>query len=407
MKKRLVTVYIFLYLLLNCNVIGWTQTHIANNSNYVIIGAFSVQNNASRFVKSAKQQDLNAEYTFNPDRELYYVFVLRTKDVTQAMAQAAKLRMETSFNGTWVYKGLLGEKSIEQNVLESSSVAEQKIVVVKEDVQPKVEEVIPVISDDNSVKEVPQNDVALEKDNVIVKAGDSEPGSKGFIFKIASSNGEELNGDIELIDADRIMKVASYEGNKQVFIKPVNKTGKILLICNFFGYRKVQKVLNYNLPDTTSGVVMENNNAVVPFELIKLQKGDISVMYNVFFFKDASIMRQDSRYEVMTLKNMMIENQKFIIKLHGHTNGNAAGKIIKMGDTKNFFSISGSKDGFGTAKELSESRAGVIREFLISEGIDGNRILVKGWGGKKALHDKGSNKAQENVRVEVEIVEDK
>ena len=407
MKKKLVTVYIFLHVLLNCNVISWSQSPIANNSNYVVIGAFSIQNNASRFVKSVKQQDLKAEYTFNPDRELYYVYVLRTKDIAQAMAQAAKLRMETSFNGTWVYKGLLGETNNVQNETESNIVAEQKIEVVKEDDQSKVKETIPVISGDNAIKDAPQNDVVLEKDKAIAKAGDSEHGSKGFIFKITASNGEELKGDIDLIDADRIMKVASYEGNKQIFIKPANKTGKILLICNIFGYRKVQKLLNYNLPDSTSGVEIENKNIVVSFELIKLQKGDISVMYNVFFFKDAAIMRQDSRYEVMTLKNMMTENAKYTVTLHGHTNGNAAGKIIRMGESKNFFSISGSKDGFGTAKELSESRAEVIREFLISEGIDGNRILVKGWGGKKALHDKGSNKAQENVRVEVEIMEDK
>ena len=407
MKMKLTTVFILLVFLLKCNVTGWTQSLITNNSNYVIIGAFSIQSNASRFVNSVKQQDLRAEFTFNPDRDLYYVYVLQTKDITEAMVQAAKLRTETSFIDTWVYKGLLGEKSSGQNETASNTVVEQKLAVVKENDQPKVEESAPIVSTDNPSKDVSQNDVALEKDKVIVKAGDSEPGSKGFIFKITTSNGEKLKGDIDLIDADRIIKVSSYEANKQVFIKPVNKTGKIVLICNIFGYRKVQKALNYNLPDSTSGVGIENGNAVVSFELIKLEKGDISVMYNVYFFKDAAIMRQDSRFEVMMLKNMMMENPKYIIKLHGHTNGNSAGKIIRMGESKNFFSISGSTDGFGTAKELSESRAEVIRDFLMSEGIDANRLLVKGWGGKKALHDKSSNKAQENVRVEVEIIEDK
>jgi len=32
---------------------------------------------------------------------------------------------------------------------------------------------------------------------------------------------------------------------------------------------------------------------------------------------------------------------------------------------------------------------------------------VKAWGGKKPIHDKMSQRAQENVRVEIEILEDK
>ena len=53
-----------------------------------------------------------------------------------------------------------------------------------------------------------------------------------------------------------------------------------------------------------------------------------------------------------------------------------------------------------------ESRAEAIRDFLIFEGIDPTRFSVKAWGGKKPIHDKKSSKAHENVRVEVEILED-
>ena len=164
--------------------------------------------------------------------------------------------------------------------------------------------------------------------------------------------------------------------------------------------------MNYNRPDSTSGAVVENGTTVIPFEFIRLRKGDIAVMYNVLFFKDAAIMRPDSRYEVATLKDMLLENPKYKIKIHGHTNGNGAGKIIKMGENKSFFSLTGSVEGFGSAKELSESRAEVIRDFLISEGIDQSRLSIKAWGGKKAIHEKKSSRAHENVRVEVEILED-
>jgi outer membrane protein OmpA-like peptidoglycan-associated protein len=139
---------------------------------------------------------------------------------------------------------------------------------------------------------------------------------------------------------------------------------------------------------------------------VRLQKGDIAVMYNVYFFKDAAIMRPESRYEVGTLLDMLNENNKYKIRLHGHTNGNAAGKIIGMSkSSKNFFSLNDTKDGFGSAKELSEQRADVIRNYLVSNGIDQSRIEIKAWGGKRPIHDKHSARAQENVRVEVEIME--
>jgi hypothetical protein len=31
---------------------------------------------------------------------------------------------------------------------------------------------------------------------------------------------------------------------------------------------------------------------------------------------------------------------------------------------------------------------------------------IKAWGGKRPIHDKMSNRAQENVRVEIEILQD-
>jgi outer membrane protein OmpA-like peptidoglycan-associated protein len=141
--------------------------------------------------------------------------------------------------------------------------------------------------------------------------------------------------------------------------------------------------------------------------MARLKKGDIAVMYNVYFFKDASVMRPESRYEVNSLLDMLNENPKYKIRIHGHTNGNATGKIISMDkDTQNFFSLNDTKEGFGTAKQLSEERATIIRDYLTSNGIDAKRMEIKAWGGKKPIHDKLSTRAQENVRVEIEILQD-
>ncbi|HEY9488005.1 MAG TPA: OmpA family protein, partial [Chryseosolibacter sp.] len=145
---------------------------------------------------------------------------------------------------------------------------------------------------------------------------------------------------------------------------------------------------------------------VVPFELVRLQKGDVAIMYNVFFFKDAAVMRPESRYEVNNLLDLLVEHPSYRICIHGHTNGNTSGKIIRMGKPGDFYSLTGTKHGVGSAKQLSEERAMVMREFLIEKGISADRMIVKAWGGKKPIHDKHSVRANENVRVEIEILSD-
>lgn len=117
-------------------------------------------------------------------------------------------------------------------------------------------------------------------------------------------------------------------------------------------------------------------------------------------------MRPESRYEVNSLLDMMRENPKYKIKIHGHTNGKAAGRIIRVGESKNFFSLTDTREGYGSAKKLSEERARVIHDYLINEGIDAKRLHIKAWGGKRPVTDKLHALAHTNVRVEIEILED-
>ena len=60
----------------------------------------------------------------------------------------------------------------------------------------------------------------------------------------------------------------------------------------------------------------------------------------------------------------------------------------------------------GTAKDLSRGRAEVIRDFLVSNGVNASRMEIKAWGGKRPIYDKNSANAKKNVRVEVEILEE-
>ena len=377
---------------------------IASRANYVVIGAFAIEKNADEFVENAKKANLKAVSEINVNRNLFYVYILQTANKRAAFDLANKIRTTTSFSDTWVYTGILGRESggedfnpqTEKSLEVVTAVDNTTDVVTSDAVSETPREELPTVVTATEEKSAPKVEEPIIE------------GSKNFLFKIIRDNDQqELQGDVDVIDLDKTKKATSYKGNQNVIIAPVNKSGNISLLCEVFGYRKMQKEINFNQPQESEGVEMNGDQAVVKFELTRLKKGDIAVMYNVYFYKDAGIMRPESRYEVNSLVDMMKDNPKYKIKIHGHTNGSAAGKVISPGDSKDYFSLTDTKEGFGSAKKLSQERSEVIRDFMVSEGIDAKRMQIKAWGGKRPIHDKMSAHAQSNVRVEIEIMEDK
>ena len=231
-------------------------------------------------------------------------------------------------------------------------------------------------------------------------------GNRKFRFNIFNTvDKRKVVGGVDLVNIAG-KKLVSYPGNELIQLKRNDTSGEIILACEILGYRNLLFKLNYDNPFLTTGVEKgEDEEAVIPFGLVRLQKGDIAVMYNVFFFQDAAIIRPESKYEINNLLGMMNESVAYRIRIHGHTNGNAAGKIITVGESKNYFSLSGTKEGRGSAKELSEERAEVIRQYLLDNGISEDRMEIKAWGGKRPLYDKNDSQARANVRVEIEILE--
>jgi outer membrane protein OmpA-like peptidoglycan-associated protein len=383
--------------------------------NYVVIGAFRIHRNATRFTSHAKKDlQLPAKYELNKIRNLYYVYVLNTSDRDEAIAEANRLRSESEFKDTWVYNGNLGDLKPGQ---ESYSGVDINPVTNRamDDVQTRargapeagIDETISASANPAITDTTPSR--VVETPKPAVSEPDTEIEGKKFFFSLTrSTDNQAVEGDVDAIDLDKVKKLGTYKGNMDVKVsKPSGKSGKVSFVCEVFGYRKVQKEVDYNNPSGEGISSTESGSVSVPFELTRLQKGDIAVMYNVYFFKDASIMRPESRYEINSLLEMLKENPNYEIKIHGHTNGKASGKIISMEEgSTNFFSLSKTKEGFGSAKKLSEERAEIIKEFLISNGIDASRMQIKPWGGKRPIHDKHSTRAQENVRVEIEILKD-
>ena len=135
------------------------------------------------------------------------------------------------------------------------------------------------------------------------------------------------------------------------------------------------------------------------------KKGEVDRLDYIFFYRDAAVLRPESRFEVDRLVSIMKENPKLELRIHGHTNGNDPGKILKRANANSdFFSLDGTLEDYGSAKELSEERATLILDYLVKNGIDKKRMSVKAWGGKKPLYPVDDAKAEANVRVEIEVL---
>ncbi|MBX2967306.1 MAG: OmpA family protein [Cyclobacteriaceae bacterium] len=379
---------------------------------YVVIGAFEFKKNAVKFTNKASSEFKSTTYAMNPDRKLYYVYMLKTNNREEAIAEALRLQATSSYNDTWVYGGPLGNESGVVKGSDTNPVTKQTVEFIKpadsENADPEVAEVTErteIVEEEPEVAE--QSEAITETAVEPVPVAENTDKQKNFFFKIyRADNNSTLDGNVDMIDVDRSRKLATYEGNKAVAVtSPGTSSENIALLCEVFGYRKVQKNMNFGAPEGDD-IVLENNTYTVPFELARLQKGDIAVMYNVYFFKDAAVMRPESRWEVNSLLNMLNENPKYKIKIHGHTNGGASGKIISKSDkSDNFFALTNTKEGYGSAKKLSQERAEIIRDYLLANGIDASRMQVKAWGGKRPIIDKMHTQAQNNVRVEIEILE--
>lgn len=83
----------------------------AELSNFVVIGAFKVKANAEHFAEEARKNSFDAHFDLNPLRDLFYVYVLNTSNVKEAVQTANKLRKETTYWDTWVFSGELGSST--------------------------------------------------------------------------------------------------------------------------------------------------------------------------------------------------------------------------------------------------------------------------------------------------------
>ena len=402
--------------------------------SFVVIGAFVFQKNAKNFTAYAKKLKLEAWYAFNHNRQLYYVYSYSSPIKEKAVEEVYRVREKYKIYDAWVYSGDLEDV---QGFATRSVGVERTLTSPKHDLganqpafdddsPPKMNEAVKEMEKtvgadlveeqkkvevpiENIIEEEPVSDEIMTEEPTGPVEPDIKEKYKVYVNATNIRKLTEVKGSIELVDNVR-QKIITKSRTHELFglNDPGNGKAAIKCVSRIFGYKPKEVVFSLTnpLPVGSDSVYIFGDSLIVDFGLERLARGDVAVMWNVLFYKDAAIMRPESKAELLSLLDMMKDVPEMKIKLHGHTNGNSHGRVIHLNENdKNFFSLNAQHDeDAGSAKQLSEYRAFTIQHWLMHNGIEESRIEIKGWGGKKMLHPKHDPKAYQNVRVEVEIL---
>jgi outer membrane protein OmpA-like peptidoglycan-associated protein len=393
--------------------LGSTALYAQTSQYYVVIGAFAKESNAKKFVGFAHSRFFGATYEKKPKSRLFFVYVIKTNNKEEAYTQVRILQKEATFSDAWVYRGsLIPVGSPPVTKVEPQPVIVEPVAVID---TIAVEEPVAV----DSVAEVPTavvlpidttSTVAIAPDiNASALPPTKKAKGKYFKFAIIGPDGKPFPGKVHNVDLKLGRDLASYNSfdYNDILLPTSQRQEPMTFICGIFGYKEVMQLVDYTSPALTEGVTRDEYEAwVVPFKLERLNKGDVSVMYNVSFYKDAVIMLPRAKEELDELVHLMNSNPAYVIKIHGHTNGNDKRKIIGLGETRNYFDVKGSIEKNGTSKELSKDRAEAVREYLVEHGIARDRMDIMAWGGTNMLVNELSSSSRLNDRIEIEILKD-
>jgi outer membrane protein OmpA-like peptidoglycan-associated protein len=414
---------------------------IQADGNYIILGAFAIDNNAVRFNDYLIKRGMDSNIGYVQEVDLFYVYIEGFEEIEQSKSKVFELRETKDFYDAWLFRRRAGQNMLraqQEEVLREQRMAEneqrdevntpaitteteednllvadearqaatlEKANPVEEE-EPKMRQEQEMTDEEEHIGEIDPNEIQRWDENIYneyvlyLDVRDEETGKK-------------LNGIVEAIDPQVHRLLHNLKANKLQYLGVNKKTKQeVRFETDIFGYRRKLEDINLEEPlnDRTQGFVSLIGDTVkINFELTKHRKGDIFTMYKVFFYPDAAIMKPTSEYELNLLLGMLRSNDDYHIRLIGHTNGGGVGKIVSLKeDDNNFFNVTDNNlETFGSAKKLSEERALTMKRWLMQQGIPEDRIETKGMGGKMTLYDEDDPiRAAKNVRVEIEILKD-
>ncbi len=410
MKKILLVTALFFCIIIKS--ISNPSSNELPTGYFMVVAAYapSAEKYAVKLVQELKEKGIEANYGFSKAKELFFVYSANYSTRSEAINSINSERERTGEEKAWVYvykadnSNLEAAKDTTEHIAteETSPPIKDAELIEKEPVD-STETAVPVIEEIPIKPAVEVTEIPISHQGMTYL----------FIEAFDATTGNPIEIDFEVIDLARKKEIARTNSNHSFPLKEPTSASKMIQVqSNDIAWQPQSFDFKYYEPiiDPIS-IFLDNmgDTTFVKFEMKPLKKGSLVTLYKVFFFKDASIMMGKSEYELEQVVALMKNNPTIKIIIHGHTNGKSAGKIVALKDQNDidFFNINGDhRELAGSAVKLSEERAAIVGQYLLSKEIDKSRFEVKGWGGKKMIYDKHSPDARYNVRVEIEVVEE-
>lgn len=358
-------------------------TPVLSQNYYLVIGAFSSESdNVKEFTSYLPSSQFDTAYTIQSNNSSMHLYIMKTSSKEVAFAKGASL--SEGVTGVKAPEGIL--PSSQRNDTNSKSAS----------------------SSDANYESLAAT--ASNKSSEGIAAGGSvpmKPKGKYFKFTIASEDGSVLPGEVHHVDRSAQRELGSFSTDLYIDMMKPGPSEPMTVVCGVFGYKEVDKFIDFANPAETEGAYQDEHGAwVIPYKLERLERGDVSVMYNVGYYKDAVAMTPASKKDLDELASMMIENPNYVVKIHTHCNGKSGREVFMLNADNNFFETTGSTPVRASAKELTNLRADAIKSYLKLKGINEDRIKTYGWGGSEMLVKENDPNARLNDRVEIEILRD-
>jgi len=390
MKMKFILVALSVSMLC-CPAWAYEVTPIANGY-HIVVSTFNdrQEKEARAYSESLNKRGFTSGYGLEKGKHFIYVF-LQSFDFdhySAAVKAMTEARQQKEFATAWVVK-----------IKDGREIKEGDPVVEKKEPLPKEDSVVRVVTE--YIDNPPMTPITRPQ-----HLGNTPV----FLSVFRDRDGKNVNADIKVLDAENARQLATVKGNCYLNLPaPKTKSGRLSLVATAFGYSESKLDVGYYTTEQDTvqkNVTYFGSYFQFAFPMEKMNKGQEVTLSKVTFFNDAAIMTPSSTEQLQALLEMMEENPSIKISLNGHTNSNGRGKIIYVGPSKNFFSLTADRvEKTGSAKELSTARAQVIKDWLVAQGIAEDRITVAGWGGTKPLYDQSGPNARKNGRVELEVMQ--
>lgn len=354
---------------------------------YLIIGVFEYEKNAQKFATKALDEGLEAKYSIHSENGFFYVYTYSDSSKEDMLQVYHYIRNKTQYNDAWILTVEHNSQAIDH---QEESFAGQNI---------NDEQSYALVAAQKSQSET--QSASLHNTHQMVVAFDV----------VNQEDKTPLYADIQIIDGNRARLIEKINTHQTWNYSKNIAFDTIQVIAQAIGYRKLQ--MDWSIADllndsTNTFTKIQNDTLHIQFPLMKLETGDIQVMYNTYFYGNSTVMRIQSKFELEEVFKILKESPNMSIRLHGHTNGNSRGlTYLYLEEKKNFFELVRTKEyrkkGVSASK-LSTYRAETIKSYLVHRGIDPERIEAVGWGGEKILFDPDSPMAKNNIRVEIEVL---